>query len=191
MKKETPDSSEDPASWLAESRLADQAAFHLSAYSPRSLMNQGCCSGHHHSLVDGVARQGGVVELLHLLAAAARCRPWRSGWRRRRWPSGRAFRRSTSHLANSCACSTFLALAVRHEALVPGEGAFLRRDVAEAVVAQVEAGRIPVQAEEGAVGLEGGLGLVLARPELHDVRLDLDASASAMSHSSFIVASSL
>ena len=27
----------------------DQAAFHLSAYSPRSLMNQGCCSGHHHS----------------------------------------------------------------------------------------------------------------------------------------------
>jgi len=30
-------------------RGVPQAAFHLSAYSPRSLMNQAGCEGHHHS----------------------------------------------------------------------------------------------------------------------------------------------
>ena len=61
-----------------------------------------------------------------------------------------------------------------HEALVPGERAFDRSDVLVAVLAQVVAGRIPAQAERRAVGGEAGIGLVLARPPLHDIALGLD-----------------
>ncbi len=64
-----------------------------------------------------------------------------------------------------------LGVGQQREALVPGERTFLRRDVAEAVGAQIVARGIPVQADDGAVGAVGGLGLVLAAPELGDVGL--------------------
>jgi hypothetical protein len=62
----------------------------------------------------------------------------------------------------------------QHEPLMPGEGAFDRGDIGIAVVAQVEAGRIPAQAGGGAIGGKAGIGLVLARPPLHHVALGLD-----------------
>src|SRR5262249_8145185 len=60
-----------------------------------------------------------------------------------------------------------------HEALVPGKGTFLWGQESETIVAQVVAGRIPVEADDGAVRRVGSMGVVLAVPELGNVGLVL------------------